>query len=143
MAVQSQNDYDWEAFMEDGQLAYSKGRYRDAEFLYKAALDMAMQAKCTFHTTIAGLLSLLGDLYAEQHKYELSEAFFRNALSILKCTSDSNHVDEAIALKRLSEVCHAQSKDGEAMDFAQQAKQLLAGRVTGFELLFRKRAARA
>lgn len=143
MAGQSQNSYDWEAFIEDGQHAYSKGHYRDAEFLYKAALAMAVHAKCAVHTKIAGLLSLLGDLYVEQHKYKLSEVCFRNALSVLKSTSDSNHVDEAIVLKRLSELCHAQSKDSEAMDFAQQAKQLLADRVAEFEHLFRKRATRA
>ena len=145
MAGQTQHNHDWEAFIEDGQRAYLKGCYGDAEHLYKAALGMTAHGKCIVHTTVAGLLSLLAELYAEQHKYELSETFLKNALSVLTCKSDSNYIDidKAIALKRLSKVCRAQSKDNEASAFAQQAKQLLATKVSEFEHLFRKRAARA
>ena len=136
-----QDNMDWEAFIEVGKRAQSTGGLRDAEFFYKAALAMSQLAKVTGNSSLAKLLFLLGELYAEQHKYNLSEAFLRRSVAVFeKMNGRKNTIDYAITLKRLSEICRAQSKDVEAIGFAAQAKHLLAANVGQLEQLLRKRA---
>lgn len=141
MLFQKQINSAWEAIIEDGERAHFKGDYREAEFFYEAALVIAGQGKVTDRSSAAKVLLLLADLYAEQHKYGLSEDFLREALAVFENIQGTDHIDMAITLRRLSEICHIQSKDLEAFEYKQKADQALSSTLEHIKNSFTKRVA--
>lgn len=115
----------WNAFVENGYRAHLNGCYREAELTYKTALGLAKQARVIFHSSTAHVLSLLGDLYAEQQHYDAGERMYRLALLEYEQIDGVEPIDTAITLKRISEMCRLQDKITEALDLNERAEAIL------------------
>ena len=128
----------WETFVEDGQTAHLLGQFHKAELLYTIALSGAREARQDRSGVVARLLVLLGDLYAEQGRLARAESTYRQSLQIYDDAETTFSIDTAIVLKRISEMCRAQSNFNEADDFRCRGESIVSHISEGLDLLWEK-----
>jgi len=129
-------EYIWDALIEDGFSAHEQGRFRDAETHYRAALVLAEEGNIIIHSKVAELFLLLGDTYSAQKQHASAEKSYRCALAIYESIPEASTVDLSIALKRISEMCRAQRRAGEASVLGRCAERLLDLKRQTLELIY-------
>lgn len=97
-----------------GWYLYERGRYSEAEPLYKRALSIREQQLGIDHTDVAANLNNLGLLYWQQGKYEEAEPLFIRALLIREQKLGEMHPDTAESLNDLALIYRNQGKYEEA-----------------------------
>jgi hypothetical protein len=138
MESNTEHNSAWDAFIEDGHRLHLNGCHREAELIYKTGFDLAKQARVFLHTSTARVLSLLGDLYAEQQHYVAGENMYRLALLVYEHIDGVEPIDTAITLKRISEMCRLQDKITEALDLSDRAEVMITAVRARLDLLFKK-----
>jgi len=136
MGSDVQHNSTWNSLVESGYRAHLNGCFREAESIYKTALGLAKQARVIFHSSTAHVLSLLGDLYAEQEHYASGESMYRLALRVYEQIDGVEPIDTAITLKRMSAMCRLQDNVTEALDLNERAETILASMRARLDHLF-------
>ncbi len=97
-----------------GSYLYYRGRYAEAEPLFKRALAIREQQLGIDHPDTAASLNNLALLYRAQGKYAEAEPLFKRALAIREQQLGIDHPDTAASLNNLALLYQAQGKYAEA-----------------------------
>ena len=93
---------------------YEKGRYAEAEPLYKRSLAIREKALGPDHPDVAASLNNLALLYDQQGRHVDAEPLYKKALAIWEKALGSDHLDVATALNNLALLYDAQGRYAEA-----------------------------
>ncbi len=88
--------------------------YREAEVLFRRAVEFGRTFLGTTHPHFAAYLNNLAGLYRAQGKYEKAEPLYMRALEIREKIVGKNHPDVATSLNNLALLYHYQGKYEEA-----------------------------
>lgn len=78
-----------------------QGKYKEAEELYKKALDIRVRVLGGNHPATASSYNNLGVLYDEQGKYKEAEELYKKALTIRARTLGEDHPETAAIRNRI------------------------------------------
>ena len=87
-----------------------RGKYEDAEGLYKRALIIREQTLGANHLDVASTLGNLANVYSEQGKYGDAEGLYTRALVVKELALGADHLDVALTLTNLAVVYKAQGR---------------------------------
>ncbi|MCC3438197.1 CHAT domain-containing tetratricopeptide repeat protein, partial [Microcoleus sp. PH2017_05_CCC_O_A] len=113
------------------ELYRSQGRYRDAEPLYKQALEMWQRLFSDDHPDLAKSLNNLASLYRSQGRYRDAEPLYRQALEMWQRLFKGDHPDVATSLNNLAELYDFQGLYPEAEPLYEQALEIYQRLFTG------------
>ena len=102
------------------------GKYKEAEPLYKRALEIREKALGPDHPDTATCLNNLALLYRDQGKYEKAEPLYKRALEILKKALGKNHPNYAIFLQNYALLLRETDRKAEAEKLEAQASEIRA-----------------
>jgi tetratricopeptide (TPR) repeat protein len=105
-----------------GLMAYTFGRYGDAELLLEQSLAITKKALGPEHPEVAQSLNSLAGLYRVHGPYTKAEPLYQQALVILKKALGPEHPDVATALENYAELLSRLKRDKEAANLRAQAK---------------------
>ena len=102
-----------------------KGRYREAERVYRQAIMMKEKVvgKESFHVTKS--MDKLGNLFFRQARYKEAEAIFRRTSATNESILGSDHYYTSLSACGLANVLRAQKKYGEAEEVARRVSTLV------------------
>jgi tetratricopeptide (TPR) repeat protein len=83
-----------------------KGKYDEAELLYRRALAIREKVLGPDHPDVAASLNNLATLLDKQGKYDEAEPLYRRALAIRKKVLGPDHPDVAASLNNLAALLH-------------------------------------
>ena len=98
-----------------------KGRYADAEPLYRHALVIMEKVYGMDHSNVAVNLNHLADLYYAQGRYTEAEPLCNRSLAIMEKVYGPNHPDVATSLENLSALYRAVCREADAVELEQRA----------------------
>src|SRR5450755_1400697 len=104
-----------------GYYLHDRGRYREAEPLYKRALAICEQQLGVGHPVTATSLNNLALLYQVQRKYGEAEPLYQRALAIREQQLGAEHPDTAQSLNNLAGLYQVQRKYAEAEPLYERA----------------------
>ncbi len=93
---------------------YQRGRYEEAEPLYKEVLAVYRKNLLSNHREFAVYLNNLAVLYNTQGRYVEAEALINEVLALRRKNLPENHPDVANSLNNLAAVYHKQGRYVEA-----------------------------
>jgi tetratricopeptide (TPR) repeat protein len=108
-----------------GLYLYERGRYSDAEPLFRRALAIREKALGPEHPDVATSLNNLAGLYDSQGQYAKAEPVYQRALAILEKALDPEHPDVATCLNNLAGLYDAQGQYAKAEPVYQRALAIL------------------
>lgn len=97
-----------------GIIAYTLGKYAEAEPLYQRSLVIGGKAFGKNHPDVAISLNNLALLYKTQSKYAEAKPLYQRSLAIMEMNLGKDHPDVAVSLNNLAELCRSQAKYAEA-----------------------------
>ena len=107
-----------------GRLYYSRGDYRQAEPLFRDALQMRKTLFSLPHPDIAEVLNDLAALYYSRQDYERAVPLFEQALKIQKAANGPEHPAVARTLNNLAAVYYGQEDYEKAEPLYQEALRI-------------------
>jgi tetratricopeptide (TPR) repeat protein len=107
-----------------GYFLNSQGSYRQAESLYKQALEIRRAVLGEKHPDTARSLNNLGDLYLKQGRYEEAEPLYKQALAIRREALGEQHLDTATSLGNLAVLYQSRGRYEEAEPLYNQALEI-------------------
>jgi tetratricopeptide (TPR) repeat protein len=151
---------DWRSLVEEGNEAYSKKRYTEAELKFAAALRMAetaaqdfagldAEAKDEVQQNLAKSLNNMAALYHTQGKYKMAEDLYNRCLDLKIKLFGEDHLDVALVLHNLAAVHSAKARWSLAEPLYKRALEIrervlgaehpdLAGVLSNYALMLRK-----
>ena len=106
-------------------LYQARGRYTDAEKIYKNNLQLFESLPVPDEAGTATTLNNLAGLYQLQGHYRDAEPLYRRALALRTSVLGPNHHDTAGSLNNLAVLLQAEGRYGEALDLYKRSLQLL------------------
>ncbi len=97
-------------FNQTGLYLKSRAQYRDAEPLYRRAIQIRERQQGPNHLDLAASLNNLAALLKDQGQYATAEPLYRRALEIKKKQQGSDHPSVATGLNNLAELLRAQGQ---------------------------------
>ncbi|MFP3295900.1 MAG: tetratricopeptide repeat protein, partial [Caldisphaera sp.] len=110
--------------MDIGNLYDFNGCYKEAEPLFKQALEIKRKIHGENHPDVALTLDNLAELYVEEGKYDEAEPLFKQALEIKRKIHGENHPDVALTLDNLAILYDGEGKYAEAEPLYKQALEI-------------------
>ena len=107
-----------------GVMAYTLGRYGEAEPLYQQSLAIWKKALGPDHPDVATSLNNLAALYQAQGLYAKAEPLYQQSLAISKKALGPDHPDVATALENYAALLTQLKRDKEAASLRAQAKEI-------------------
>ncbi len=107
--------------LKDGQAAFVTGRFKDAEPLYKRALQLLEASYGEEHSDTAMCLQNLADCYYNQKKYGEAIPLLRRLLIIQEKHQGVSHPDVATTLFKLAKVYEKSGMPKESESFYRRA----------------------
>jgi tetratricopeptide (TPR) repeat protein len=104
-----------------GSYLHDRGRYGEAEPLYRRSLAISEKVLGSEHPDVAGTLNLLAVLYRSQGRYVEAEPLHQRALAIREKALGPEHPDVADSLNNLGGVYYSQDRYVEAEPLYQRA----------------------
>lgn len=111
----SESVADWQRIVEEGNDAYSRRRYTEAELAFIAALRIAEKAaspeetanlndeeKTVVNSRLAKSLNNMAALYHTQGKYNMADDLYKRCLDLKKQIYGEEHLEVAISLHNLA-----------------------------------------
>jgi tetratricopeptide (TPR) repeat protein len=111
----SEHIAEWQRIVQEGNDAYSRRRYTEAELAFIAALRIAEKAalpeelskldaeeQTAVNTRLAKSLNNMAALYHTQGKYNMAEDLYTRCLDLKKQTHGDQHLEVAISLHNLA-----------------------------------------
>jgi hypothetical protein len=141
MSVNEGQNISWQQLMDEAHQSYLDGRNDQAQWLCKRAVHLAEQTDVFIQPRISKLFQFLADLCFAEHSHDEAEMFYRGALAVHDLCQESKNVDKAILQKQISEICRAQGREKEAIEFANSAHKTLRLERRQLERLYKKNAA--
>jgi tetratricopeptide (TPR) repeat protein len=96
------------------ELYVQRGRYADAEPLYKRAIDAWGHAGTSQEPSLASALGNLGDLYRQTGRYSEAEPLYKRALQIREAANSPNDPRIAASVGKLGELYRMEGRFPEA-----------------------------
>lgn len=100
--------------LNEGQLLEQRGRYKDAEFVYKNALDICTKQRGKDHYYNGMILVEYSELLRKESRYADAEQALLEAQKIFEAQGSSEHPDLLQTMVRLAQVKCEQGKYAEA-----------------------------
>ncbi|MBX9719872.1 MAG: tetratricopeptide repeat protein, partial [Candidatus Obscuribacterales bacterium] len=107
--------------LNEAQLAELKGKYPEAEKMYKASLETCSAICGPSHPYCAFILTGLAELYRKQSRYEEAEQRLKEAQKIFETKYASEHPDIAETMVRLAKVLSEEGKYAQARELVKSA----------------------
>jgi len=107
-----------------GNLYNFNGCYREAEPLFKQALDIFRKIFDGYHPSVATVLNNLAELYKDEKRYDEAEPLFKQALEISRKIYDEYHPSVATSLNNLAELYNEEERYDEAEPLFKQALEI-------------------
>jgi tetratricopeptide (TPR) repeat protein len=101
-----------------------RGRFADAEPLYKRSLVLLDRLVGPEHPDVALTLSNLADLYMEQGRYGEAEPLLKRSLAIREKALGAYHQDVGLSISGLAELYRIQGRISEAMPLYERNLEL-------------------
>jgi tetratricopeptide (TPR) repeat protein len=115
---------DIELCQKAGDYLFQRARYKQAEALFRRALDKQEPALGADHPQLATSLARLGTLFRHQGDYEQAEALFQHALSLGERVLGPHHLEVARLLTGLAALYADRGKSEQAELLYQRALQI-------------------
>lgn len=128
---------EWRRIVQEGNNAYARRRYTEAELAFIAALRIAEKAalpeemsklsadeKGAVNTRLAKSLNNMAALYHTQGKYNMAEDLYKRCLEIKKETHGDEHIEVAISLHNLAVLHSAKRRFADAEPLYKTALEL-------------------
>jgi tetratricopeptide (TPR) repeat protein len=106
------------------QLAATRGRYAEAEGLYRRALAILENTQGPEHVRVGVTVLGLADLHTLQGKNDEAEAFYQRALTILEKAVGRRHAIVATVLERYASLLRKTDRQGEAEKLEVRAREI-------------------
>jgi len=110
--------------MDIGNLYYSNGCYREAEPLFKQALEIRRKIYGEYHPDVAKSLNNLAVLYSEEGRYAQAEPLHKQSLEIRRKIYGEYHPDVAKSLNNLAVLYDKEGRNDEAEALYKQALEI-------------------
>lgn len=133
----SEHIAEWQRFVQEGNDAYSRRRYTEAELAFIAALRIAEKAalpeelskleaeeQTATNTRLAKSLNNMAALYHTQGKYNMAEDLYTRCLELKKQTHGDEHLEVAISLHNLAVLHSAKRRFSDAEPLYKTALEL-------------------
>jgi tetratricopeptide (TPR) repeat protein len=139
MTDQQPSDHiaEWQRIVQEGNDAYSRRRYTEAELAFIAALRIAEKAalleemnkldaeeQIATKTRLAKSLNNMAALYHTQGKYNMAEDLYARCLELKKQTHGDEHLEVAISLHNLAVLHSAKRRFADAEPLYKTALEL-------------------
>ncbi len=95
--------------------------YEKAERCYKRSIKICEEILGSDHAEVASGCFSLADLYYVQDFYDKAEPLYKRSLKIWENDQDQNADDLMACMEKLAAICHATSRDSEAVDYQRRA----------------------
>jgi tetratricopeptide (TPR) repeat protein len=118
---------EWQRIVQEGNDAYARRRYTEAELAFIAALRIAEKAalpdemsklsaeeQAAVNTRLAKSLNNMAALYHTQGKYNMAEDLYKRCLELKKQTHGDEHLEVAISLHNLAVLHSAKRRFADA-----------------------------
>ena len=118
---------EWQRIVQEGNDAYARRRYTEAELAFIAALRIAEKAalpdemsklsaeeQAAVNTRLAKCLNNMAALYHTQGKYNMAEDLYKRCLELKKQTHGDEHLEVAISLHNLAVLHSAKRRFADA-----------------------------
>jgi tetratricopeptide (TPR) repeat protein len=102
------------------ELYRAQGRYREAELLYKRAIETYKQMRGSNHPDVALCLNNLAGLYYDQGRYIQATLLYNQVLTIWEQNLGKDHPDQIENLNHLAEIYSIQGKYDQAESILQR-----------------------
>ena len=103
----------------------TQARYREAEPLYRRALESLIEILGPKHLRVAGGLNNLAGFYLDQESYSEAEPLYWSAVTIVEDTLGPVHPAMASSLTGLAAIYHQQDRHAEAEPLYQRVLTIL------------------
>jgi tetratricopeptide (TPR) repeat protein len=139
MTEQQTEDHiaEWQRIVQEGNDAYARRRYTEAELAFIAALRIAEKAgsseeltklsveeQVAAKTRLAKSLNNMAALYHTQGKYNMAEDLYKRCLELKKETHGDEHLEVAISLHNLAVLHSAKRRFADAEPLYKTALEL-------------------
>ncbi len=108
-----------------------KGRYAEAEPLYKRSLAIFEKALGPEHPNVALSLNNLAQLYQDQGKYADADPLYKRSLAILEESLGREHPNVTTALQNYAALLREMGRDAEADRLDARAESIRAKHSRG------------
>jgi Tfp pilus assembly protein PilF len=107
-----------------GIMAYTLGRYAEAEPLFKRSLEISEKSLGPDHPDVAGNLNNLGELFRHQGRDAEAEPLYKRAIAIVEKTFGSTHPELVGMYGNYALLLRKFGRETEAVEYERKAEQV-------------------